>query len=596
MEDSSILLQSLKLEVSQLQKYTDRLKGSIETLEPRQFESFKELFAQEAGSIIEKAKSIQSACLGRDYKFNRSRVEEDRRLKERLTSSSFGNRLHPGGGGSVKGGRSRRNSTLSILSENFPDNRSTTQEESTSPLKRKIDALKHQLKQISKLNRTYESTISIILKWSDVVEGTIYDIEDNKGFITGLGSLRDFIDNCFDDKKPKESTSSKFKSGKSGLEADHHGSFFSSKRQNIGKKDILSVIEIYGPRKSVMKKKEKINSHHSLNLQIRVDDRLSSNSEVGGAETHFAMKAKDSFIIATKDKDVILIENGQIIYTGRPRDDKVFTVKGIAYAKLEDCYFLYSFSSKTIFRKRIDNLDPEPWTSIVLSGKLMYTGINQGVVDHDDDGRMVIVSTTIKNSGLRIKQKFDRRIMDYDVYGEKEDMMVAVTWSGWVILYNYDLVARRGDVMGAGQLELLKERDENPIRVCVGPKGKYICVHLEESKFPFVASRFIILELDQKNSNILQMSVFHLFDQSILRCLAVECFGYVGKDYLIFSALSTDQGVLLTLEYDVVKREVNEIKRLRKEHGEMNPLRLLKVGRSFYAVGENAKVLQIKYD
>ena len=75
---------------------------------------------------------------------------------------------------------------------------------------------------------------------------------------------------------------------------------------------------------------------------------------IGGARTLVAMKSPDSFLMATFDKGLILIEDEDQLYSGRLPGKR--SLQGISYISLIHCYFLVV--DDKILRKDINKRPP----------------------------------------------------------------------------------------------------------------------------------------------------------------------------------------------------------------------------------------------
>ena len=353
-----------------------------------------------------------------------------------------------------------------------------------------------------------------------------------------------------------------------------------------------------------MQQQQDLPSFDQLNIHIKRNESLAENEELdlGENSTYIAMKSINSFLVASYYKTLVVVQDEKILFKGKPTDDPNFEVTGALYAAAEDCYFLTSFQQKRVYKKAIDGQEPE----VFLDGHAVgwmngrapkYSLKNNALVMDHNQKNLLIVSAQDPSKRIEINQDLTDNIKDFKIYGKDENKVAALTYDGWVLLYQYDIQAGTGEIVGRHRLDILNNQDrkEEGLSLCIGPGGEHILVHLRDYKniFGAKASRFFVLKINPESADLLQTSKVDIYAQNLKQFYCVDCLGH-PDGHLIFIALS-DRDFVCTLDYNCETGELSEMDHLRRDYQETFPKAVVKFGNVFYSVGHHAKILEIKY-
>ena len=214
--------------------------------------------------------------------------------------------------------------------------------------------------------------------------------------------------------------------------------------------------------------------------------------------------------------------------------------------------------------------------------------------------------------------------------GLKADTQVCIlTQPGWLCIKGYDLDTFKQVLKPKDSIYFSMDlnKKEEALTLSVGPRSQYYCVHT--TKGLEYASRIIIFEIDQKVMNFKILTYLDLSNESLHRFKAMSFHPYLGGRFLI-TAISYPEGLdkiheeeaeaeegarnhrgsvlmsvqveprrfskILTFNFCLVKRMVNEIEYLRQElPGGGKFAKLYEFGDILLSVDDRGHVLTVDY-
>ena len=171
--------------------------------------------------------------------------------------------------------------------------------------------------------------------------------------------------------------------------------------------------------------------------------------------------------------------------------------------------------------------------------------------------------------------------------------MVSLTHDGFIILYSLDFSKKRG-VVSYFKHDLRPGRiDERVISIAVCTKNEYVLVETGDSNI--MTGRFILMVTE---NSLVKKGKDHDMNMAIGYYYALECCGYFGK-HILWVGLPNNEpdyrGTLLAqvFDFDVESGKLKELERMRVNHQESAPNRLVRLGNKFYYTGDFGKLMSL---
>ena len=153
-------------------------------------------------------------------------------------------------------------------------------------------------------------------------------------------------------------------------------------------------------------------------------------------------------MVGTDQKGFVLVDNGAKVDEGsfHSSANKLWN---IAYAKQPDCYFL--LISNKLYKKKLNSHSPEEW----VSGGLGWS-VHTPLIYAEKQNRIWTVKGTKSIAVINPDQKgieFELQIpnvswiMDYVIFGEKDQYVALIANSHFLVLIEYDVEKKRGKVL-----------------------------------------------------------------------------------------------------------------------------------------------------
>ena len=245
---------------------------------------------------------------------------------------------------------------------------------------------------------------------------------------------------------------------------------------------------------------------------------------IGESLTHIAIKNPKSYMIATWNEGLIIIDEGKVIYSARFPFKKDI-LRDLIYIKQFDSYFMDH--DNQLYRKDINDKYAYVWMNIrcgfVSGGSFAYSDLNEKLIVNKDKDTISAVDLKAKKVEIEIPKSVGTGIFNFKIFGEKENQVAAITEDANVVLYELDYGRKKGAVVGHTKIDLIEDRKEKGIALGVGDKGQFLLVEIRgcKAKYTYFSSRVAVLKVNGKSLTI--SSIIDVFSQEITQKNAIEC-------------------------------------------------------------------------
>ena len=197
-----------------------------------------------------------------------------------------------------------------------------------------------------------------------------------------------------------------------------------------------------------------------LNTKVELVKDHSGSPLIGGSTTRIAIKNHNSYLMATKGKGYIIVENGEKIYEHEFRSGVDFPYKAF-YLKDCNCYFL--LLSGKLFKKGIDGLSAEVWVDgglgLEISGwgthnTLAYSSKLQRMVVNKSQKTLVVINPTKKGIEFEFQTDVGGGIGSSEVQikycgflGENDEKILFITHNRHLGILRYDTNSKKGEII-----------------------------------------------------------------------------------------------------------------------------------------------------
>ena len=343
--------------------------------------------------------------------------------------------------------------------------------------------------------------------------------------------------------------------------------------------------------------------------------------KIGDNYTFLAMKNSDSYMLATCDVGLLLIENRKRTYS-TPSKSRFGDVMDAIYIPALDSYLIaYNYQ---LFKKDINDQPPYLFLDVQcgvrlgacfrysnIHSKLMINeitiydkrrdqmnyerlpDINEVNQDKEKVRNKISVVDLKKNKKepeLSVKKEFGLDIWDFRLYGKDQNQVVAVTEDGYIILYNFYFKHRLSYLLDKCKINLDDERDECATSVAVCERNEYIFVDIAKRHFSPLASRMVVFKISDEKLDL--KASIDQFEGRIGWRFGFDCFGYFGS-HIMLVGLSWKRGRLQVFDYDTKEKVLRELEDKQVGHGERFPVKLNRLGDKFYYTGDFGKVMSL---
>ena len=324
------------------------------------------------------------------------------------------------------------------------------------------------------------------------------------------------------------------------------------------------------------------------------DDNNPKGNLIGGDTTILAVKNQNSYMLGTFSKGIKVVENKEEIYYGGIGDA---TLKDMIYVDSLDSYFINL--NQILYKKDVDDHPPYIWINwLYVTGEVgscyRYSNINQRLVVNENRNSLAVVNLEDKEVEIRLKKHRGIDVCDFRLFGETDTRVVSITQDGWITLYSINYQEQSGSVLSYHNIELMEDRDEQPVSIAVSDDNHYALVEIGPYWGESISSRMLVFEISEQV--LVQKAVLDQHSLQIGYKFVLQSCGCVGS-HTLWIGLSVDQdGQAQIYDYDSVSGELTELEAKRVSHQEYFPYRMQRLGSKlgFYYTGDNGRIMSLR--
>ena len=229
------------------------------------------------------------------------------------------------------------------------------------------------------------------------------------------------------------------------------------------------------------------------------EDKEEKEQVIGGGWTYIALKNRKSYLTGTQKKHLKLVENNETVYQEKLPVEFAFLLDMI-YIPAMDCYFLHYHHK--LYRKDIDDQPPYMYMNIFCGVRFgacfRYSETHQRLIINKNEKIISAVNLEAKELEIEVKKSVGDSIIDFRIFGEKDERAIAFTKDGYIVLYSFDFRQKTGEVVSHSQIELFGGRAEWPKSISVCSKGEYPLIEIGEWYKPYLCSRMLVYKIGGK--------------------------------------------------------------------------------------------------
>ena len=333
-------------------------------------------------------------------------------------------------------------------------------------------------------------------------------------------------------------------------------------------------------------------SIEELKLEINQTAEYQVEGVLQCQQTHLAMKDPYSFIICTHKDGFSHMENRCLVYQGElPGADN--WVDDLVFVRHLDCYLMVSYNK--IYRKDMDDEPPYEYLEQKVASRtgscMLYSEINQRLIVHKRGNTVAVVNLEDKKEEIVVTENgFAGDIVDFRLSGGRENNIIALTSQGCLLQYQFNYSRKSGTVAKTCKFSLNRSRKEKPASLAVCLAGKYILVEIEGQRSNTkVCSRMLVFMANRTGFS--QVAELDVYNNSLIGLKhALACYGYSG-DHLVWVGLASGAyGLAQAYDYNLQTRELTELRDARLMHGEADPMKLQRLGDTFWYIGKYGRI------
>ena len=361
-----------------------------------------------------------------------------------------------------------------------------------------------------------------------------------------------------------------------------------------------SLVNASTEREQIVKDEDQVPKQpksEKLTLTVKqVKSFKEENSEyIGSQWTQIAFKSPKSYLVATFYKGFLLIENNITIDSGM-LPDEVRLLQDIIYVPCLNSYLIAS--PNQLYRKDINDRPPYFYMNLDEGRRefapLRYSNLNQSLIINKMGNYISVINPKTRKVEIQMdvnQEKVDGiRIMDFRIFGEKENRLISVMNNGLLSVYSLDFGRKRG-VVAEYQVELIRQRSEFVSTLAVCHKGGSDQVAVNIGCYPTQTSRIVLFQLTE--SNLVKLASVDHGGESIPEILALEPFERVKGNIHWVGLTRKFDGKALIYDYDLKSGSFEELKDNRLNHLEYEPFHLHRQGDEFYYTGSLGHLMSL---
>ena len=329
--------------------------------------------------------------------------------------------------------------------------------------------------------------------------------------------------------------------------------------------------------------------------KIRLNLELFKNQQkvgiVGGLLSYLSFKNSTSFAIGTYQNGLVVVENGEEIYSAELQQD-VKDMNNIIYIEHLDCYLIYCYEN-VVYRKDIDDKPPYLYFAVdlkLIAGKpWIYSKAIQRLIASESLRNIVFIDLDKRRIDFEIRNKNLGKLVDLRVFGEKGNMLISIAKGGRINLFCLNFELRKICAQRSYIFINPFKRKEMFTAIAVCEKNKYLLASTKYEKF-VKASRIIIFEI--KGLLLTKKVVLDLSDLNQAFLSLFEFFGYVGS-HVLWVGLSGRNRETYLYDLDMEKEELRELEDKRVNHRQRSVIRICRLGNNLYFTGREGHIMKV---
>ena len=333
-------------------------------------------------------------------------------------------------------------------------------------------------------------------------------------------------------------------------------------------------------------------------LRVHVEE-MSDHKRVGiigGGSTYIAVKDEKSYMIGTWQKGIKVIENCAQVFCDELNHNHE-RLNDMVYVKPLDSYLL-AYNHK-LYRKDIDDKPPYLFMDINCDCRIAtcfrWSKMNQRLVVNKDHENICVINLRKKQVEIEVKKRIGDRISDFRLFGEDEDMVVAITQDGHVLLYKFNFKKKVGKVVKTMDLELLNYR-ERGVSLAVCDNGQYILIEIGWIAIPTTSICCKMLLIEFYKDRLIKRANLGRYSHKIGMKDVMEYYGHVGRHVLWVGLSRGEKGLVQVYEYDKGAETLSELELKRTSHEEHGPVKIHKMEDKLYYTGKFGKLMRLSLD
>ena len=301
--------------------------------------------------------------------------------------------------------------------------------------------------------------------------------------------------------------------------------------------------------------------------------------------TILTVKNPLSYRLVAAPKVIKVVENGATVYSSS-NFLRSKSVRKVIYTEVFNCYLFLS-DDYHLYAKAIDQTEPRLFDSKLRTKKLgsclRFSEMNQRLIVNKELTNIAIVNLMTGKIELELKNKKNHEILDFEIFGEKEERVLCCTRDGLLLLYDIFYSLKNGCLTCRKKLESRGFESNHRASLTICDRNRYVFVHVgrQGNSQWCLFSAIFVFEIDGD-----QLRHIETIDQFQCRGhhkFSFNSFGYIGGHVLLVGVLKDqkDRGMVLVYDFDTQKSTLTELedKRILYEWG--GPENLSLVGTDF---------------
>ena len=330
-------------------------------------------------------------------------------------------------------------------------------------------------------------------------------------------------------------------------------------------------------------------------LSLKVEVISKHNFQRDMSPEHLALKDETTYMIGGDDYGYLLIKDKKEIYSHKP--SRLESVDGLVYVAHLDCFIL--LKSNKIYRKGIDDQAPQLLLDLGFIKErifeLRYSSLNKRLII-PTNSKLLIIDVVQKRVEFTVPRSKIESVFDLILFGKKQNQLILITDRGSISLFIINFEMKKLIALHHQKIELLKERSEGVACLGVSDDNKFVMVEIEKEEGDLsCSSRMIIFEL--KNHVLEMKSLLDVFSRKMMACCALSSFWsddshvwWIGMEFGLAAAAAEKAKIY---DYDVERRILREIEKMRVNHCSDLFFNMNRIGNSFYYPSSEGQIMRL---